>query len=652
MPKDNEKQLVINRRALIFGGVQLAVFSALTARLYYLQFINAEKYATLSESNRIKLQLISPERGNILDRNGKPLAVSDTNYRLFIDYSTITQKTLRETISNLKTIIKIPDKRLEEIEKVRVSTASMPDMIKEHLTWDEVSAIELNMMDLNGAMIDIGQIRHYPLLDEAAHLIGYLGAVTEKELSKDDQPLMRLPDFRIGKNGVEKMLEQRLRGKAGIRQLEVNVHGMPVREIGKQESVAGENVKLTIDSDLQHYAAGLIKGESASVIVMEVNTGNILTMASLPAFDPNVFSVGITSEYWKKLSADKKSPLMNKAITGQYPPGSTFKMIVGMAAIEAGIISENSTVFCPGHFFLGSHRFNCWKPGGHGTVRYHEAVEQSCDTFFYTTAQKLGAEKIVEMAHRFGLGESHNIGLISEKSGIIPNAQWKMKRFKQRWSGGDTINFAIGQGYTLTTPLQLAVMTARMASGKEVKPRLFIPDGEEKPEFDDIKLSSKLMRINLEAMSAVTNNPHGTAYGKRIYDPRFLMGGKTGTSQVRRIKQRGQDQSLIPWEFRHHALFVGFAPVENPKYACCVVVEHGGGGASAAAPIARDVLLRIQQIDAGVELIPQESIKPPVKPSSEIEEREEDSSAVDIEETPKPEEKEEESRGSIFDIFR
>ncbi len=601
MAKDNEKQYIFSRRALIFGGIQLAAFSTLASRLYYLQFMNAEKYATLSENNRIKLQLVAPARGNILDRNNIQLANSETNYRLFIDYSTITQQSFQSTLEKLKTMIEIPEKKLKALEKVRVSTAAMPDMIKDHLTWDEVSLIELNMMDLAGAMVDIGQIRYYPLLDKAAHLLGYIGAVTESELSADDQPLMRLPDFKIGKNGVEKMLEDRLRGTAGVRQLEVNVHGMPVREVGKTESIPGENIKLTIDIDLQNYAADLVKTESASVVLMEIATGNVLTMVSLPAFNPNVFSVGITSEYWKELSKDKKAPLLNKAITGQYPPGSTFKMLVGMAALEAGIITPSSTVYCPGHFFLGTHRFNCWKEGGHGTVHYHEAIEQSCDTFFYSTAQKLGFEKIAEMAHRFGLGEIHNLGLISEKLGIIPSEAWKMKRYKQRWTAGDTINCSIGQGYVLTTPLQLAVMTARMASGKKITPRIYVPEGEENPEFPNIDLSKDILKINMNAMSAVTNSQHGTAYGKRITDSRFAMAGKTGTSQVRKIIQRGQNQNLIPWEARHHALFVGFAPVDNPKYACCVAIEHGGGGAAAAAPVARDILLRVQQLEAGID---------------------------------------------------
>lgn len=602
MSKETEKQRILTRRAFVFGGVQLAAFSTLAGRLYYLQFMNAEKYKTLATNNSIKLQLITPARGNILDRKGELLASSDTNYRLFLDYSTLNKQSLKTTLDNLTEIIEIPESKLKSLEKVRLFRVSMPELLRENLTWEEVSLVELHLMDLSGVMIDIGQIRSYPLKDKGAHLIGYMGAVTEDDLSPDDPPLMRLPDFKIGKNGMEKMLEEYLRGEAGVRQLEVNVHGMPVREIGKTESVAGENVTTTIDKNLQVYAADLIKNESASVVVMEAETGNVLALASMPGFDPNVFSIGISSDYWKELSSDKKSPLLNKAITGQYPPGSTFKMIVGMAALEAGDITPNFSVFCPGHFYLGNHKFNCWKEGGHGTVHYHEAIEQSCDTFFYTVAQKIGYEKIINMAKRFGFGEIADIGLKGEKSGNLPTPEWKQKRFKQKWSGGDTINFSIGQGYMLATPLQLAVMTARMATGNKITPRLFVEEGEGNPNFPPMGISEDLQNINLKAMSAVANSQRGTAYGKRISDPRFLMGGKTGTSQVRKILQRGQDQNSIPWEARHHALFVGFAPVDNPKYVCCVVVEHGGGGAATAAPIARDVLLRIQQIDAGIEV--------------------------------------------------
>lgn len=596
MPKENEKQRILSRRALIFGGAQLLAFSALTSRLFYLQFIKANEYATLSENNRIKLQLIAPERGILQDRLGVPLAENQKNYRLFIDYSSLSQQTLHSTVERLNQLVPLSEKKYKSLLNSRVSSASMPEMVKDHLSWEEVSLIELHMLDLPGVYIDVGQIRYYPFGEKAAHLIGYVGTVAEEDI-KDDEPLLRLPEFKIGKNGVEKLMEDRIRGIAGIRQLEVNVHGVPVREIGKKPSTPGETVRLTIDSRLQEYTAELVKNESAAVVVMEIETGNVLCMVSMPGFDPGSFSKTITTEYWKALSNDKKGPLLNKPISGQYPPGSTYKLMVGLAGMQAGIISPSTTVYCPGHFFLGDHRFNCWKEGGHGTVNFHEAVAQSCDTYFYTAGERMGIETFATMSRKFGLGNTHNIGITGEKPGIMPDPDWKMKRYKQRWTGGDTINCSIGQGYVLSTPLQLAVMTARMASGFEVKPRIWVPAGEESPSFAAMDIKPELLQIARDAMSAVCNSTSGTAYGKRITEPRFMMGGKTGTSQVRKIITRGLKQESLPWEARHHALFIGFAPVDKPKYAAAILIEHGGGGASAAAPVARDVLLKIQQLD-------------------------------------------------------
>lgn len=597
MPKENEKQRILTRRALIFGGAQAAAFSLLAGRLFYLQFIKAEEYATLSQNNRIKLLLLTPERGQLLDRDGRVMASNEKNYRVFMDYSGLTQAQFKAAVEKIHSLVTLGDKKLKQMLATKASNASMPEMLKDHLTWEEVSLIELNLLSLPGVYIDVGQIRHYPMADEAAHLLGYVGAVAEEDLSEDDPPLMRLPDFKIGKSGVEKMLESRLRGTAGIKQIEVNVHGVPVREVGTQDSVAGESVKLTVDARLQTYAAELVKNESASVVVMEVDTGNILALVSMPGFDPNVFSKGISADEWKRLNANMKNPLLNKAIAGQYPPGSTFKMIVGLAGLETKAITPQTTVYCPGHYFLGDHQFNCWKEGGHGHVDFEAAVAQSCDTFFYTVANQLGIEKFAAMARQFGLGEMHNLGMLGEKPGIIPDPAWKLQRYKQRWTGGDTINCAIGQGYVLSTPLQLAVMAARMATGRKVKPRLVVPAGEEKPEFAPLNVKQEWLELNRDAMDQVVNSESGTAYGKRIAEPQFAMAGKTGTSQVRKITQRGLNQNLLPWEARHHALFVAFAPVDQPKYAAAVIVEHGGGGAAAAAPIARDIMLKVQQLE-------------------------------------------------------
>ena len=331
---------------------------------------------------------------------------------------------------------------------------------------------------------------------------------------------------------------------------------------------------------------------------MEVDTGNVLALVSMPGFDPDVFSKTIAADYWKTLSTDKKSPLLNKPISGQYPPGSTFKLMVGLAGLDSGAITADTTVYCPGQYYLGDHKFNCWKEGGHGTVNFASAVAGSCDTFFYTVGEKVGIDAYADMARRFGLGAVHGIGILGEKAGIIPDPDWKMERYQQRWSGGDTINCAIGQGYVLSTPLQLAVMTARMVGGGyAVKPRLWVPPGAEKPHFEPVDIDPEHLQHAHDAMGLVCNSPTGTAYGHRITEPRFAMGGKTGTSQVRKIITRGVKQDTIPWEYRHHALFIGFAPIDAPKYACCVAIEHGGGGASAAAPVARDILLKIQHLD-------------------------------------------------------
>jgi len=597
MSKDNDKQKTFTRRALMIGALQAAGFTILAGRLAYLQLFKDEKYASLSENNRIKLQLVAPERGDIIDRRGEPLATIEKNYQLFIDMSGMKRDQLGAIATRLHRITPMNDKITERLKNVKPRGAMRPELLKENLTWDEVAKVELHALELPGVFINLGQVRHYTLADEAAHLTGYVGAVNADELSADDQPLMRLPEFKIGKNGVEALYESRLRGTAGVKRLEVDVHGITVREIDKRESIPGEALQLTIDKRLQFFTSERIKNESAAVVVMEVNSGNILTLASMPAFDPNSFSTGIKTEYWKSLNADKKVPMMNKAITGQYPPGSTFKMMTGMAGIEAGIITPQTNVHCPGHFYLGNHQFNCWKEGGHGTVNYKRAIVESCDTFFYTVANRMGIQPLADFARRFGLGELQDTGLIGEKQGIIPDPEWKMNRYQQKWTGGDTINCAIGQGFVLSTPLQLCTMTARLVNGGyAVLPRLEKATAEEIDALKTIGVSEELLMLTMSAMSDVVNAPNGTAYGKRIMNPAFAFGGKTGTSQVRKITVRGQDQSKIPWEMRHHALFVGFAPVDKPKYALCVIVEHGGGGSAAAAPIARDIMQKLQEI--------------------------------------------------------
>ena len=577
----------------------MAAMGVILSRLYYLQFIKADEYKSMAEGNRVKLQLIAPVRGLLLDRNGVPFASNHQNYRLLLD--TEAGKFDPEILKHLSDLIEIDENRLIQIAKQAKSLRHQPPiLIKDHLSQDELAQFEFYRLNYPAIFIDVGQVRYYPFNESASHLIGYVGTVAKEEQDPDAESLEFLPDFKIGKNGIEKMLENKLRGTAGVKQTEVNVHGVAVRELSRKPGTPGADIKLTIDSKLQEYTAARLNGESAGAVVMNVHNGDVLALVSVPAYDPNSFSKGISSKYWGELQANLKNPLMNKAISGQYPPGSTFKLSMGLAALEGKVINQDSRVFCNGNFMFGNHNFTCWKPGGHGSVNLHDAIMGSCDVFFYTMADRLGIDAMADMARKLGLGKSTAIGLNSEKNGIVPDDDWKKARYGLSWQGGDTINVGIGQGYILTTPLQLALMTARIANGGlAVNPRLIVPEKETAPK--PLGIAEDYIKAVCDGMNAVVNTPGGTAYGKRIMDERFLMAGKTGTSQVRKLIRHGMDQNKLPWEDRHHAWFVGYAPVHAPKYSCAVIVEHGGGGASAAAPVVRDILLKIQSLDVGEE---------------------------------------------------
>jgi penicillin-binding protein 2 len=588
---------MLTRRAFVFGAANSAAISVILGRLYYLQFIRAQEYKNLAEGNRVKLQLIAPFRGLLLDRYGVPLTENQKNFRLFLD--TETGRTGLNSLKKLSSLLDIGDEKTTQlIAQARASRHAPPVLIKEHLSQDELAQFEFYRLNYPGIFIDIGQVRYYPLGESESHLIGYVGAVAKDEEGETQEGLEFLPDFKVGKSGVEKMLENRLRGTAGVKQTEVNVHGVAVRELGRKEGTPGEDIKITIDAKLQEYTAARLAGESAAAVVMNVKNGDVLALVSVPGFDPNSFSKGITPKYWGELQANPRNPLLNKAVSGLYPPGSTFKLSMGLAALEGKVINQESRVFCNGGFTLGNHRFTCWKTQGHGSVNLKEAIQGSCDVFFYTMAERLGIAKMAATARKLGLGKPTGIGLFGEKGGIVPDEEWKLKRWGQQWMGGDTISVGIGQGYVIATPLQLAVMTARIANGGyAVTPRLIVPEKE--PELKPLGISEDYIAAVCEGMNAVVNEPGGTAYGKRIMDPRFLMAGKTGTSQTKKLVRHGIDQTRIPWEDRYHAWFVGFAPVHAPKYAAAVLIEHGGGGAATAAPAVRDILLKIQSLDAG-----------------------------------------------------
>ena len=428
--------------------------------------------------------------------------------------------------------------------------------------------------------------------------------MAENELTGD--PLLELPGFRIGKSGIEKTYDLVLRGSAGNSQVEVNAYGRVIRELARDDGQPGETLALTLDLGLQRYVSARIGGESAAAAVLDVHTGDVLALASAPSYDPNAFNEGLSHAAWRELLRDARKPLIDKAIAGQYPPGSTFKMIVALAALENGVVTPQHRVTCTGEIELGDRVFHCWKRGGHGERQMVDAIEQSCDVYFYDIARRVGVDRIAAMARRLGLGGPTGIDLPAERPGLVPDRDWKLANYGEPWQQGETLVIGIGQGYLLATPLQLAVMTARLANGGvAVTPRLVrrpAEGGAGAPRFENLGVSPASLAVVTRGMRRVTNSPRGTAYRARIVDPGMEMAGKTGTSQVRRISKAERLTGVRkteerPWIERDHALFVGFAPVGAPRYAAAVVVEHGGSGARRAAPIARDILRETQRRD-------------------------------------------------------
>lgn len=581
MNRDNDKGKVLIRRSLIMALIKFLLLMVIIARLYYLQVYQADRYKTLADENRISTRLLVPPRGIIFDRNGVTIASNQQNFQALIVAEQAPN--VQETLDAFKKIMPLSEAEEERIKKdLKRNRSFVPIKIRDNLSWEEVSRIQLNAPDLPGIVIDEGLTRYYPFGAGMAHILGYVSSVSDKDV-KDD-PLLEVPGFKIGKSGIEKYLEKALRGESGNLKLEVNAYGRIMKEIERVDGIPGKDVQLTIDSRLQQKAFELFGEESGAAVLLDVHTGEILAFVSAPSFDPNMMTQGLSTEDWNALLHNERNPLTDKAISGQYSPGSTFKMIVALAALEAGVIKPETRTYCAGKMFLGNHAFHCWKKEGHGHLNVVEALQHSCDIFFYETAQKLGIEKIADMARRFGLGSKINIGLENEKAGLIPDKEWKLRRFGEPWQQGESLISGIGQGYILTTPLQLATMTARLVNGGyEIKPTfLKVSDGE-KSKIRKIDVSPTNLELIKEGMYAVVNKPGGTAWRSQFDYHGQRMGGKTGTTQVRRItmKERREGikkESELPWRLRNHALFVGYAPHDNPKYAVAVLVEHGGGG--------------------------------------------------------------------------
>ncbi|MEX2199866.1 MAG: penicillin-binding protein 2 [Dongiaceae bacterium] len=599
---------LFTRRTALLGGLKLALLGTLAGRMYYLQVVDADKYATLAEENRISVRLLAPLRGRITDRFGYTLATNDQNYRVVI----IPEQTddLEQTLRMLSLILPLSEsdiaRVLRDAEKKR---AFVPITVRENLVWEDVARVEINTPDLPGITIEVEQRRNYPYGGLAAHVLGYVAAVAEADLT--DDPLLELPGFRIGKTGVERQYDVSLRGSAGTSHVEVNAIGRVIRELQRKEGEPGQDIALTIDMGLQHFAQQRLAGElSAMAVVLDVVNGEVMAMASTPAFDPTLFDRGLTTAEWQQLVNDPLHPLTNKTISGQYAPGSTFKMMVTLAALASGI-GPSHTVYCPGHMSLGTSRFHCWKKGGHGTLDMLRGLQHSCDVYFYDIARRAGIDAIAEMSRRFGLGVPTGIDLPGEKPGVVPDRNWKLGATGEPWQPGETLVAGIGQGFILTTPLQLALMAARIGNGgmgivphirREAVFRPGDQPGAAPAGATSIGVAPEHMLIVQEGMNLVSNDPRGTAYRSRIEQPGMELAGKTGTAQVRRITAAERASGVIanedlPWERRDHALFVAYAPVASPRYACSVIVQHGGGGSRFAAPIARDILIETQLRD-------------------------------------------------------
>jgi len=578
-----------SRRMLVVGGAQAALGATLVARLGYLSITQNEHYQLLSENNRVQLIIVPPRRGWLIDRYGKPIAINRSDFRVDIIPEQLERPT--ETLRLLTRLLELPTDDVDRIVKeLRVAKGYRPVQVAENVPYNQYAAITVRLPELPGVQPMRGFSRFYPTGPAVGHLVGYVGAASAKEYEEEKNPLLITPGFKIGKEGLEKTLEQNLRGQPGGQRVELTARAKLVRELEPKPDRSGKTVQLSIDIGLQEFAARRLGEESGSVTVIDCLTGDILCMASMPAYDPNSFSDGIGRTEWSMLANDERRPLVNKTLSALYPPGSTIKPMGALAILKAGV-DPDETIFCPGGYRLGNRFFRCL--GRHGTVNMRRAIAKSCNSYFYAMGHRIGYDAIAPMAKRLGLGEKFDLPVVSQSYGTVPDSAWKLRRYASNkrlierpdWTASDTLNASIGQGYLIVNPLQLAVMAARIASGRDVAPRLI--GRSDKP--------AALLGIPQEHLDAVRGgmwevvNGDGTAGASRITLPGIEMGGKTGTAQVRKITggQRGQSGT---WKYRDHGLFVCFAPTANPRFAASVVIEHGLGGARAAAPVAKDVL--------------------------------------------------------------
>ena len=575
-----QQNFTFNRRTMFIGGVQATIGLLLAGRMSYIAVAENEKYKLMAESNRVNLTLIPPRRGWFIDRYGKPIATNRADFRVDIIPDRLVDK--EATVATLTQLLSLSTDDVDRINKeLEQANGFRPVQVAERLDYDSFARVSVRLPDLPGVSPRQGFSRFYPSGACVGHLLGYVGAVSAEEYQKNKDPLLITPGFKIGKAALEQYYEPVLQGKPGAKRVEVTARGKIVKELTTHADTPGKPVQLTIDVDLHNYAARRLGLESGSVVVIDCNSGELLAMASMPSFDPNSFSDGIGRVEWKMLNDNDHIPLLNKVVRGLYPPGSTMKPMAALALQMHGV-SPDERISCPGGYRLGNRFFRC--DAVHGSVDMRGAIEHSCNTYFWSMAHRVGYDAIAPVARMLGLGQEFDIPGIAQRYGTVPDAAWKMRRYKQVWSAADSLNASIGQGYVSVSPLQLAVMTARIASGRKLQPSLLL--GQKKPAAPLLPFAAEQLAVAHDGMFRVVNGS-GTGGGSKINIDGVLMAGKTGTAQVRALVSRGH---VGDWKSRDHSLFVCYAPTDTPRYAIAVVIEHGTFGARAAAPVAKDVM--------------------------------------------------------------
>ena len=589
-----KKVNLINRRLFIITAAKVLVFIGLSTRLYSLQVKDKKKYLTLSDKNRIRESKLPPVRGNFLDFFGNTIAGNNEVYQLHLIPEQVED--FRYVSLRLKQILNLSEREFQKLLKKKNEVKPWDTIVvSDNLNWEQFSRVNNYLYELTGVKSVLSISRIYPYNEDFTHVLGYVSQANEKDIAENDEIKERfVPGLRVGKTGLEKAFEKELLGVNDIQRFEVNAYGKKINQIELQKGTKGKDIKLTIDKEVQNYCTELLKDKAGSISVMDIYTGEIIAMQSSPSFDPNLFLFGINQDDWQLIRNNPLKPLVNKTISGKYSPGSTIKPIVALSALENGIVDTKFTVKCNGKTEMYGQTYHCWKKKGHGFVDLNNAMKQSCDTYFYEIARRLGVDRLSETAYKFGLGERVFDNLFfNEKKGLVPNTEWKRNALGKGWLLGETIITGIGQGYIQTTPIQLCLMTAQIANGGyKIYPKITTDqNNNEFDKFEPLFKNQRNIKIVQRSIYSSTNEVMGTSYSSRINDPKYRFAGKTGTAQVKRITEEERELELktseIPYEQRDHALYVAFGPYENPRYAMSIVIEHGGSGSSTAAPIAK-----------------------------------------------------------------